>query len=146
MIDHNLADRLGIDHRDSELVAAEYLLRQAGRAALAGTIPLRAANWLVGVGTELNGHDGHGHAEIAKNTAAVMIDKLHRTDAPTVLALMEPDQFVGGCRAKQLGTACKALVRRHLTGFCLRILDTWQRDGTGHGEGEMPLELDELEQ
>jgi hypothetical protein len=125
VIDSALADRLGVDRQAPREIVAEYLLRQAGRSVTAANIPQLAI--------ELSYHLAGAMEEGANAAASEMIGRLQRVDAPAVLALIEPHQVVGGCPAKDLGTACKGLVRRHLVGFCLNVLDTWTLDRPGPG-------------
>jgi hypothetical protein len=124
-------------------VAAEYFLRQAGINASDRQIPRHAAPWLVALAHQLASWTVRPDwdpewdlaavrkpfQEVAALVAEGSLRDLGRSTAPAILALIAPYQVVGGCEAKNLGTACKGLVRRHLPGFCNKVLDTWQQHG-----------------
>lgn len=66
--------------------------------------------------------------EIAAAVSNESIVRLRRYDAVAVLTVVAPLQMVGGCPAKDLPGMCRALVQRHLPGFCRHVLETWEQD------------------
>jgi hypothetical protein len=140
MIDLELARALGVRREAPPELVAEYLLRQAGTQMPAADIPPRAAEWFVQLGFRLIQHSApHRYSwgavrprpltEVAVNVAEEAIVKLYRKDAPSVLPVIAPLQLVPTCESRDLARVCRVLTKRHLAGFCLRILKTWRADG-----------------
>lgn len=143
MIDGPLAGAIGVQRVAPPEIVAEYLIRHARVSAPADEIPVHAAEWFIILGNKLAGQASVGSyggdpprrclkpfADIAADVAEEAVVVLHRKDAPAVLAAISPLQVVGGCEAKDLAKVCRALVKRHLAGFCLQILRSWEYDGT----------------
>jgi len=138
-LNYETAQWIGVAVRAEPSTVAEYLMRQASRPSE----PSRAVHipgntlgtWFVGLANQLgtvSDYDGIAKGPLeafADQVAVRCTEESKPSQRPAILKIIAPDQPVKAHKASEYGVVYGELIGRVLPSVCLRILQTWHRDG-----------------